>query len=57
MIKLKGYGLKDNRLSDFIRMIQTSIPQKSFSYINSDTRVIINQSRRITNLKSNFYVF
>ena len=57
MIKLKGYGLKDNRLSDFIRMIQASIPQKSLSCINSDTRVVVNQSRRIINLNSNTYGF
>ena len=57
MIKLKGSGLKDNRLSDFIRMIQASIPQKSLSCINSDTKVVVNQSRRIINLNSNTYAF
>ena len=35
MIKQKGSGLKGNRLSDFIRMIQVSIPQESFAFINS----------------------
>ena len=53
MIKLKGAGLKDKRLSDFIRMIQTSIPQQSFSYIDSDTTIVINQNRRITKLITN----
>ena len=57
MIKMKGSGLKNNRLKDFIRMIQASIPQKSLSCISSDTRVVVNQSRRITNLNSNTYVF
>ncbi len=57
MIKLKGSGLKGNNLTDFIRMIQTSIPQKSLSFINSDTTVEINQYRRIEKLKTNDYDF
>jgi len=57
MIKLKGSGLKDNKLRDFIRMIQTSIPQQSFSSINSDTTIEINQNRRINNLYTNTYIF
>ena len=57
MIKLKGSGLKDNSLTDFIRMIQTSIPQESFSYINSDTIIEINQDRRISKLFTNTYKF
>ena len=57
MIKLKGSGLKDNRLTDFIRMIQTSIPQNSLSIINSDTTIVINQQRRINKLFSNTYQF
>ena len=57
MIKLKGSGLKGNNLSDFIRMIQTAIPQKSLSFINSDTTVEINQNRRIEKLNSTKYNF
>ena len=57
MIKLKGSGLKDTRLTDFIRMIQTSIPQNSLSLINSDTTVEINQSRRIEKISTNPYLF
>ncbi len=57
MIKLKGSGLKGNRLSDFIRMIQTSIPQQSFLSINSDTTLEINQDRRINKLYTNTYIF
>ena len=57
MINLKGSGLKDKRLNDFIRMIQTSIPQQSLSCINADTTVVINQDRRITQLYTNTYVF
>ncbi len=57
MILQKGSGLKGNNLSNFIRMIQTSIPQKSLSFINSDTTVVINQDRRIEKLITNKYHF
>ena len=57
MIKLKGSGLKDDKLTDFIRMIQASIPQQSLSFINSDTTIEINQNRRINNLYTNAYLF
>ena len=57
MIKFKGSGLKGNNLSNFIRMIQTSIPQNSLSFINSDTTVEINQDRRISRLKTIDYHF
>ncbi|MBW3041877.1 uridine kinase [Prochlorococcus marinus] len=57
MIKLKGSGLKDNRLTDFIRMIQASIPQETLSCIKADTRIEINQDRRIEKLFSNKYQF
>ena len=57
MIKLKGSGLKDIQLSDFIRMIQTSIPQQSFLSIDSDTTIVINQNRRINKLYTSPYMF
>ena len=57
MIKLKGSGLKGNNLSNFIRMIQTAIPQQSLSFIHSDTSVEINQNRRIIKLYSTKYYF
>ena len=57
MIKLKGSGLKGNNLSDFIRMIQASIPQDSLSFIKSDTTIEINQNRRIKNLSTRTYQF
>jgi len=57
MIKLKGSGLEGKTLSDFIRMIKTSIPQQSLSFINSDTTVEINQHRRIKKLKTTEYHF
>ena len=55
MIKSKGSGLKGNSLYNFIRMIQTSIPQQSLSFINSDTTVEINHNRRICNLTTKQY--
>tara|TARA_B100001250_G_scaffold222555_1_gene190866 strand:- start:1686 stop:2696 length:1011 start_codon:yes stop_codon:yes gene_type:complete len=57
MIKLKGSGLKGNRLNDFIRMIQSSIPQQSLSSIDSDITIEINQQRRINKLYTNTYLF
>ncbi|WP_269605442.1 uridine kinase [Prochlorococcus marinus] len=57
MIKLKGSGLKGKHLSDFIRMVQTAIPQQSLSFINSDTTVQINEYRRIEKLKTSKYNF
>ena len=56
MIKLKGSGLKDNNLTNFIRMIQASIPQQSLSFIKSDTTVEINQHRRINKLITTRYL-
>ena len=57
MIKLKGSGLKGNNLSNFIRMIQTAIPQQSLSFIYSDTTVEINQNRRIEKIMTTKYHF
>ena len=57
MIHLKGSGLRDKALSNFIRMIQVSIPQQSLTSINSDTTIEINQFRRINNLYTNNYIF
>ena len=57
MIELKGSGLKEKRLNDFIRMIQASIPQSSLTDLNSDTTIQINQNRRITKLSTNNYLF
>ena len=57
MIKLKGSGLKGDNLTNFIRMIRTSIPQQSLSFLNSDTTVEINQQRRIDKLMTSKYYF
>ena len=55
MIESKGAGLKGSNLSDFIRMIQASIPQQSLCFINSDTSVEIDQHRRINKLSTKKY--
>ena len=62
MLVLHYTGMKSendaiNRLTDFIRMIQVSIPQQSLSCISSDTTIEINQSRRINKLNTNTYRF
>ena len=57
MVKIRGSGLKGNNLTDFIRMIQSSIPQQSLSFINADTTVQINQHRRIDKLLTTNYHF
>ena len=50
MHKLKGSALQGNQLTDFIRMLQASIPQKSLDFINSDITIEINKYRRIHKL-------
>ncbi len=57
MLQLKGSALTGDKLSDFIRMIQTSIPVESLSNINADTIISVNKNRRIYNLFSKKYNF
>ena len=52
---MNHFLLKDDKLTDFIRMLQTSIPQQSLSSINSDTTIEINQNRRINKLYTDTY--
>ena len=47
MLNIKGKALKDNKLKDFIRMLITSIPHKSFDEIKSNALLILNQQRRL----------
>ncbi len=55
MLMKKGSALRGHKLTNFIRMILTCIPQESLSHINSDTIVSIDQYRRVCNLVSNSY--
>ena len=43
----KGKALKDLQLSNFLRMLNVSIPNKSFDEINSDVLLLINQERKL----------
>ena len=42
-----GSSLKDDNLSNFLRMLNVSIPHKSFDDINSDVLLIINKKRKL----------
>ncbi len=42
-----GSSLKNDNLSNFLRMLNVSIPHKSFDDINSDVLLMINQERKL----------
>ena len=43
----KGNALKDEKLSNFLRMLNVSIPHKSFDFINSYALLLIDQERKL----------
>ena len=45
MLLNKGSALKDLKLTNFLRMLNVSIPHESFDQINSDVLLLINQNR------------
>jgi D-glycerate 3-kinase len=47
MFLKKGNALQDEKLSNFIRMLNVSIPQKSFDSINSYALFLIDQERNL----------
>ena len=49
----KGHALKNKNLSDFLRMLNVSIPQSSFDDINSDVLLLINQDRKLIDVGLN----
>ena len=49
----KGNALKDEKLSSFLRMLNVSIPHKSFDLIKSYALLIINQERSLLEAKLN----
>ena len=49
----RGSALKDKKLMDFIRMLNVSIPHKSFDEINSEVLLLINQERKLINVGLN----
>ena len=47
MLLKKGKGLKDEKLSNFLRMLNVSIPHKSFDLIKSYALLLIDQERNL----------
>ena len=47
MLLLKGNALQDEKLSNFLRMLNVSIPRKSFDLINSYAMLLIDQERNL----------
>ncbi len=47
MLINRGSALKDKKLFNFLRMLNASIPHKSFEDINSDVLITINQDRKL----------
>ena len=53
MLLKKGSALEDLELSNFLRMLNVSIPHKIFEDIKSDVLLLINQERKIIDITSN----
>ena len=53
MLRTKGNALVDKNLKNFIRMLNTSIPQKCFDEINSNYLLIINKNRTLISVGLN----
>ena len=49
----KGSSLKDDKLDDFLRMLNVSIPHESFDLISSDVLLLINQQRKLISVGLN----
>ena len=49
MFLQKGSSLKDKQLSNFLRMLNVSIPHESFDFLNSYALLIIDQERNLVN--------
>ncbi len=47
MFLQKGTALQDKKLSNFLRMLNVSIPHKSFDFINSYALLLIDQERNL----------
>ena len=53
MLKIKGNALVDNQLTNFLRMLNCSIPQESFNEINSKYMIILNKNRELLSVSLN----
>ena len=47
MLLQKGNALQDEKLYNFLRMLNVSIPRKSFDFINSYALLLIDQDRNL----------
>ena len=47
MLLQKGKALQDEKLSNFLRMLNVSIPRESFNFINSYALLLIDQERNL----------
>ena len=54
MLLKKGNALQDKKLSNFLRMLNVSIPNKSFDVINSYALLLIDQKRNLIEAGLNF---
>ena len=55
MFLRKGNALQDEKLSNFLRMLNVSIPHKSFDFINSYALLLIDQERNLVESRLNLY--
>ena len=53
MLKIKGNALVDNQLTNFLRMLNCSIPQECFSEVNSKYLIILNENRELISVSLN----
>ena len=53
MFLQKGKALQDEKLSNFLRMLNVSIPHKSFDAINSYALLLIDQERNLVESRLN----
>jgi len=53
MLLHKGNALIDEKLSNFLRMLNVSIPHRSFDYINSYALLLIDQERNLVEVGLN----
>ena len=53
MLSKKGNALQDIKLSNFLRMLNVSIPHKCFDDIKSDVLLLINQDRKLIEVRLN----
>jgi len=54
MFLKKGNALQDEKLSNFLRMLNVSIPRQSFAEINSYALLLIDQERKLVEAGLNF---